>query len=192
MQKNRDYHPTYKVFQEYFVVCWAGKEKVVKDQKYYSRNIELINEQVKLFYSDLDETSIFCSDEFKIIEYVYLGLYENYHYYPLEETKIRFKNNMSYEIESKILLKRHSPKTLYHIYNSNLALINKLSKNLNLKPSEEKDIKRLPDTLLLCYLNGIEKAYNKLEGAKVYLKKYPQTYQRLKDNLRILRKVRYN
>tara|TARA_B100001146_G_scaffold182475_1_gene164920 strand:+ start:524 stop:1657 length:1134 start_codon:yes stop_codon:yes gene_type:complete len=196
MQKNRDYHPTYKVFQEYFVVCWAGKEKVVKDQKYYSRvNIELINEQVKLFYSDLDEISIFFApDEFKIIEYVYLGLYENYHYYPLEEVKIRFKNNMSYEIESKILFEapKFPKKTLYHIYNSNSALINKLSKNLTLKPSEEKDIKRLPDTLLLCYLNGIEKAHDKLEGAKVYLKKYPQTYQRLKDNLRILRKVRYN
>ena len=101
---------------------------------------------------------------------------------------------MSYEIESKILFEapQFPKKTLYHIYNSNSALIDKLSKNLNLLPHEEKDIKRLPDTLLLCYLNGIEDAYEKLDQAKLLLKKYPIAYQRLKDNLRILRKVRYN
>lgn len=196
MHKNRDYHPSYKVFQEYFVVCWAGKKKVVKNQKYYSRvNIELINEQVKLFYSDLDEISIFFApDEFKIIEYVYLGLYENYQYYPLEEVKICFKSNMSYEIESKILFEppQFSKKTLYHIYMSNTILINKISKNLPLSTSEEKDIKRLPDTLLLCYLNGIESAFIKLNEAKSILKSHPKTYQRLKDNLRILRKIRYS
>ena len=49
----------YQVFKEQFVICWSGKIKVKKDQTYYSRvDIELVNEQVKLFYSALDEVQI--------------------------------------------------------------------------------------------------------------------------------------
>jgi hypothetical protein len=48
----------YKVFKELFIICWAGtpKECVVKS---LSRvDIELINEQVKLFYSAQDVVAI--------------------------------------------------------------------------------------------------------------------------------------
>ena len=44
MNKRQDYHPQYKVFKEYFVLCWAGQKKVVKDETFFSRvDIELIN-----------------------------------------------------------------------------------------------------------------------------------------------------
>lgn len=51
--KNR--HPDlpsfYKVFKEQFVVCWAGQLKKIKGKEYFSRvDIELINEQVRLFF----------------------------------------------------------------------------------------------------------------------------------------------
>ena len=50
LNKRKDFNPKYKVFKEYFVVCWAGKKKTVKENVYYSRvDIALINEQVKLF-----------------------------------------------------------------------------------------------------------------------------------------------
>ena len=59
MKKRQDYNPQYKVFKEYFVVCWAGQKKVVKDEAFFSRvDIELVNEQVRLFFSTLDEVSI--------------------------------------------------------------------------------------------------------------------------------------
>ncbi len=197
MRKNEDYHPTYKVFKEYFVVCWAAKQKKIEDTIYHSRvNIELINEQVKLFYSDLDEISIaYDKDSFKIVEYVHLGLYESYKYYPLEEVTFHFKNNMSYEIESKMVFvpPKFPKRTLYHIFNSNNALLQKLEKTQKLTAQEEKDLLKLPATYLLCHFNNFEQALPKLENAKSLLKtRSVAAYERYKESMRILRKLRYN
>ncbi|MGB8703577.1 MAG: ATP-binding protein [Gillisia sp.] len=197
LKKRKDFHPQYKVFKEYFVVCWAGKEKKIKDHIYYSRvDIELVNEQVKLFYSELDEVSISIDhDYFKIIEYVHLGLPNKYQYYPLEEVIIRFKENAGYEMESTLLFKppQFDKKSLYHIYNSNNALLTKLKKNSALSKAEEKDIINMAGTYLICYLNHFEHALEKLEEAKESLKyRNPEAYHACKESLRILRKVKYN
>src|SRR5690554_2759609 len=57
--KHPDMSPKYQVFKEYFTLCWAGIEKTVDDKTYLSRvDIELINEQLKIFYSALDEVVI--------------------------------------------------------------------------------------------------------------------------------------
>ena len=197
MKKRKDYNPTYRVFKEYFVVCWAGKEKRLNKDTYFSRvDIELINEQVKLFYSDLDEVSISMDkDNFKILEYVHLGLHDQFKYYPLEEVVIRFRDNGSYEIDSKLLFEppRFNKKTLYHIYNTNKALIQKLKKKHELNAGEKKDLKNLPSTYLLCYLNNFREALTKLEEAKPYLKAYSsEIYNSYKESMRILRKVKYN
>ena len=92
MNKRKDYQPQYKVFKEYFVVCWAGQKKEVKHETFFSRvDIELINEQVRLFYSALDEVSIsFSNNSFNIIEYVNLGFQNSNTYYKLEKTSIHF------------------------------------------------------------------------------------------------------
>lgn len=197
MQKSKDFNPTYKVFKEYFVLCWAGKNHHIKDESFLSRvNIELINEQVKLFYSDMDKVQISYDDgSFTILEYVHLGLYESYKHYPLEKTAIRFNNNVSYDIESEMVFDppKFSKETLFHIYNSNEALLKKLEKNQKLKPAEEKDLWRLPATYLLCHLNGFSEAVATLETAKPLLKAHsPEVYARYKETMRVLRKVRYN
>ncbi len=197
MKKRRDFNATYRVFKEYFVVCWAGKKKKTKDETYYSRvDIELINEQVKLFYSDLDEVSIKTNNnEFKIQEFVHLGLHDSFKYYPLEEVTIKFKDNMSYDIESKLLFKppEFDKKVLYHIYNSNNSLLEKLKHNRSITKQEEKDLKTLPSTYLLCHFNNFDQALAKLEEARPYLKKYNrQVYNNYKETMRILRKVKYN
>ncbi len=197
LQKRKDYHATYKVFKEYFVVCWAGKKIQAKNETFYSRvDIELINEQVKLFYSDLDQVSIsLTEEEFKILEYVQLGLHDKYQFYPLEEVTISFKDSVSYEIESKLLFEPpiFDKKTLYHIYNINSKLVERLKKKLPLDKQQTKDLKNLPSTYLLCYLNNFEQAIDKLEEAKPYLKQYSQeVYNYYKDSMRILRKVKYN
>ncbi|MDT0642004.1 ATP-binding protein [Zunongwangia sp. F363] len=193
----KDYNPNYKVFKEYFVVCWAGKQKKGKGNIYYSRvDIELINEQVKLFYSDLDEVSIEVNENsFNIVEYVHLGLHDSFKYYPLEEVRIEFRDNASYEIQSKLLFEppRYDKKTLYHIYNTNNSLIQRLKQNLPLNKNQQKDLKNLPSTYLLCYLNNFEEAIVKLEEAKPFLKVYNKdVYQSYKESMRILRKVKYN
>jgi hypothetical protein len=66
------------------VICWAGTPKKIRDKTFLSRvDIELINEQIKLFYSDQDVVTItYDEDTFTIIEYVSLGLNDKTSYYP--------------------------------------------------------------------------------------------------------------
>ncbi len=197
MNSRKDYNPTYKVFKENFVVCWAGKEKKQNGSIHYSRvDIELINEHVKLFYSALDEVSIsLTDDQFKIVEYVQLGLQDTFKYYPLEEVIITFKDNGSYDIETKLMFDppQFDRKTLHHLYNSNNAVLEKLKHNTPLSKNDKKDIINLPATYLLCYFNNFMDAKEKLEEAKLYLKSYnDSTYLLCKESIRILRKVRYS
>ena len=197
LSKRKDYHPRYKVFKEYFVLCWAGQKKVIKDKTFYSRvDIELINEQVRLFFSTLDEVAItYDEDSFKIVEYVSLGLQNNYQYYPLEETLINFGNNATYHIETELLFEapQFDKKVLHHIYNTNNTILAKLKKGLTLSAHEEKDLKNLPATYLICYFNLFHDAVDKLNEAKPYLKDYSENvYKSYKETLRILRKVRYS
>lgn len=196
MKKRQDYNPNYIVFKEYFVLCWSGEKKQVKDETFYSRvDIELINEQVRLFFSTLDEVSItFSQDSFTIIEYLKLGLQNSYKYYPLEKTVINFNDNASYNIESTLIFNppQFDKKVLHHIYNSNNSILEKLKKGQILNNNETKDLNNLPDTYLICYLNLFHEALDKLNEAKPYLKPLPEIYRKYKDVLRILRKVKYN
>lgn len=197
LKKRKDYNPQYKVFKEYFVMCWAGQKKVVKDETFFSRvDIELINEQVRLFFSALDEVAIFMDeDSFKIIEYVNLGFQNSNKYYQLEETVIRFENNANYAIETKLLFEapQYDKKVLHHIYNTTNALLDKLKKGLSFTKTEEQDLKNLPVTYLICYLNLFHEAKDKLEEAKPYLRAHSETLYLLhKEAMRILRKVKYS
>ncbi|HIB47574.1 MAG TPA: ATP-binding protein [Flavobacteriaceae bacterium] len=195
--RHSDLASNYKVFKEIFVVCWAGNTKLVKGETYYSRvDIELINEQVKLFYSALDEVSIvYTQDYFRITEYVHLGLNNQFRYYPLEEVTINFKENGFYTIDTHLIFEppKFNKKTLFHIYNSNNALVEKLRKGIPLTVSEEKDVRNLAETYLICYLNDFSDAKEKLLEAKPFLKSLGgEAYQAFKESVRILRKVKYN
>ena len=194
--RHKDMAPKYKVFKELFVICWAGIAKKSRDKTYLSRvDIELINEQIKLFYSAQDVVEItFDEDTFTIIEYVPLGLNDKTSYYPLEKQTIHFHDNGYYKIEREILFQppEFNKKMLFHIYNSNIALLNKLQKGLSLSEREHKDLENLPSTFMICYLNGFEEAKQKLIDAKVLLKPFNQVYLSFKEALRILRKMKYD
>ncbi|SFU60373.1 Putative DNA-binding domain-containing protein [Pustulibacterium marinum] len=195
--RHNDLQGHYKVFKEQFVVCWAGTTKKSFDKTYYSRvDIELINEQVKLFYSALDEVEIiFNNDSFSIIEYVHIGLRNRKKYYPLEQVEISFFDNGTYKIESTLLFSppQYDKKTLHHIYNTNNAILNKLKKKIPLRPHDQRDLKNLPATYLVCALNGFEDARNLLEENRWLIKDHNrEVYESLKECLRILRKVKYS
>ncbi len=196
MKKRQDFNPQYKVFKEYFVLCWSGQKKTVKDNTYYSRvDIELINERVRLFFSTLDEVAISYDDNsFRILEYVSLGLHNAFKYYELEETIIHFEDNAHYNIETKLLFEppQFDKKVLHHIYNANNALIEKLKRGAALSKHDLFDLKNLPATYLLCYLNAFDEAIDKLQDAKPYLKKHPNVYPSYQEVIRILRKVKYS
>ncbi len=194
--RHKDMESTYKVFKEQFVLCWAGNKKVVKGQAYYSRvDIELINEQVKLFYSALDEVTItYDEDCFKIQEFVHLGVQEQFKYYPLEEVVIRFRESGTYTIDTKLVFEPpvFDKKTLYHIFNNNNVIFYKLKRGIHLNQGEWNDLYNLANTYLICYLNGFETAIQKLVDLKPYLKALDgAVYGRYKEAMRILRKVRY-
>ena len=196
--RHKDISSKYKVFKELFVICWAGNPKRIRNEMYLSRvDIELINEQIKLFYSALDVVTItYNEDSFTIIEHVPLGLNDKTSYYPLEKLTINFYDNGYYKMETELLFEppKYNRKMLFHIYNSNLALLSKLQKGIVLTEREELDLENVPSTLMICYLNGFEDARQILIDAKSVLKNYGKStvYLSFKEVMRILRKMKYN
>jgi hypothetical protein len=196
--RHPDISPKYKVFKELFVICWAGIKRNVRDQTFFSRvDIELINEQVKLFYSALDDVTIeYNDDSFTITEYVPLGLNDRTSYYPLERQTIHFYDNGYYKIDRDMLFQppEFNRKMLFHIYNTNLSLIDKLQKGISLSQRENRDLVNLPSTLMICYLNGFDDAKHRLIDAKLLLKAQanPAVYLSFKEAMRVLRKMKYD
>ena len=197
MAQREDYNPKYKVFKEYFVMCWSGHKKTIENQTFYSRvDIALINEQVRLFYSTLDAVEIsYDKDSFEIIEYVNLGLNGENTYFKLEKTTITFGNNAAYSIDSELLFSppQYDKKALYHIFNANNALMERLKQGADLTPAQTKDLMNVPATYLICYFNGIEAALTRLQSAKKLLYSFSDDAHSLyKESMRILRKAKYN
>ena len=197
MAQREDYNPKYKVFKEYFVICWSGHKKTIENQTFYSRvDIALINEQVRLFYSTLDAVEIsYNKDSFEIIEYVNLGLNGENTYFKLEKTTITFGNNAAYSIDSELLFSppQYDKKALHHIFNANNALMERLKQGADLTSAQIKDLKNVPATYLICYFNGIEAALTRLQAAKPLLHKHSDAvYALYKESMRILRKAKYN
>ena len=196
--RHKDMPSKYKVFKELFVICWAGNPKKIRDNVFLSRvDIELVNEQIKLFYSAQDEVSIsYDDDTFIITEYVPLGLNDKTSYYPLEQQKLSFFDNGYYKLETELLFEppQYNRKVLHHIYNTNLSLLNKLQKGWELNEREQQDLENLPSTLMICSLNGFEEAKKKLEESKPLLKAYynPSVYISFKEVMRVFRKLKYS
>lgn len=195
-RRNDGLETHYKVFKEQFVICWSGKVRFKNDSKYYYRvDIEMINEQVRLFYSTLDEVQItYDDDSFSILEFVELGIGLQKKYHPLERQTLRFAPNGTYKLENKILFNPpyYDRKVLHHIYNTNLSLLNKITIGIKLNEQELVDLKQLPETMLICQFNNVGEPVDKMNFHKNYLKIYPEVYKSYKDALRVLRKVKYN
>ena len=105
-----------------------------------------------------------------------------------------FGTGFYYKIEREMLFEppEYNKKTLFHVYNSNLSLINKLEKGIELTNNEYRDLENLPSTFMICYLNGFEEAKQKLIDSKLILKPYSDIYLSFKEALRILRKMKYD
>lgn len=193
-----EYNPQYKVFKEQFVLCWAGKKKLINNKEFFTRvDIELINEQVRLFFSALDDVQISYNEQsFIITEYIVLGIDKSQKRYPLEKTIIHFKDNGKHDIITEFLFKAplFDPIILKHIYDNNNRIITKIKNNKPLSVIDNEDIYKLPTSYLICYLNGFLEAPKQLKKAKAYIKNLENktTYIKYKEAMRVLRKVRYN
>jgi hypothetical protein len=193
-----EYNPQYKVFNEQFVLCWAGEKKVINGEEFFSRvDIELINEQVKLFFSALDDVQIsYNQHSFIITEYIYLGLEAQEKYYPLEKTIINFKENGQHDIITEFLFEppKYDKTIINHIYDNNDQIISKIENSIPLSVTEHEDVYRLPTNYLICFLNGFLDASEQLRKAKNYIKNLENktTYIKYKEAMRVIRKVKYN
>jgi hypothetical protein len=192
-----EYNPQYKVFNEQFVLCWAGEKKVINDKEFFSRvDIELINEQVKLFFSALDDVQIkYNNKSFIITEYIYLGLEKQEKLYPLEKTIINFKENGQHDIVNEFLFipPNFDNVIIHHIYNNCNSIIRKIEKKISLSVIEHDDVLRLPTNYLICFLHGFLDAAEQLKKAKNYIRNLEDktTYIKYKEALRVIRKVKY-
>ncbi|MBS9766476.1 MAG: ATP-binding protein [Flavobacteriaceae bacterium] len=191
------FHPAYKVFNEQFVLCWSGKQKHRKEQLFYSTvDIELINEQIKLFYSTLDDVKIeFTENQFTITEYISLGFGKKQEYYPLEKTLFSFLPNGKYTIDVEFLFTPPSypMEELNRFYTYYNHIVVKLKDKSPLTEKELTDLNRLPMVYLLCSLNGILEAKECLFELKEILKSQENKtpYIEYKKAVRILRKLKY-
>ncbi len=197
MNRHQNNNPNYKVFKEQFVLCWSGVKKTINDETYYSRvDIEMVTEQVKLFYSSLDEVDIHYNDNsFIITEYISLGINNNLNRYPLEKKVLHFADNGNYKIISEFIFNppQFDKKTLFHLYNSNNALVEKIIKKQSLNIIEKSDVLKLPSTYLILSLNNFTDAKEKLNSIKSFLKNHTEDiYQEYKEVLRVMRKVQYH
>lgn len=190
-------NPSYHVFKEQYVLCWAGKKKEIDSKVFFSRvDIELVNEQVRLFYSNMDVVKIhFNTESFIITEYVSLGIQTEIKHYPLEKTIFHFKDNGRYKIASEMLFTppKYSQTIIETLFEENNSILDKISNNEELNIEENVQLQDLPNLYLLCYLNGIDQAKEKLAESKKYLKALPDqtAYEKYKETKRILRKVKY-
>ncbi|TXD50071.1 ATP-binding protein [Polaribacter sp. IC073] len=193
-----EYNPQYKVFNEQFVVCWAGEQKIINGEVYFSRvDIELINEQVQLFFSALDDVQItYNKKSFIITEYIYLGLEKQEEYFPLEKTIIHFKENGKHDIVREFLFQPpvFKNEVMVDIYNNCNLIVRKIEQNKLLSLTEQEEVLRLPTNYLICYLHGFLDAEEQLKMAKSYIKNLEEesTYIKYKETLRIIRKVKYH
>lgn len=195
---NPEYHPQYKVFNEQFVLCWAGEKKLINQKEFFSRvDIELINEQVRLFFSAKDEVQIsYNNHSFIITEYIFLGINNKELHHPLEKTIINFKENGKHDIVTEFLFKppKYDENIIKHIYENCNTIILKIEKKKPLSVLQHEDVFRLPTNYLLCYLNGFLDAAEQLKKAKEYIKNLEDktTYINYKEAMRVIRKVKYN
>lgn len=196
MERHKNNNAKYKVFKEQFVLCWSGRKKIINKATYYSRvDIEMVTEQVTLFYSSLDEVTIHHNDNsFIITEYIYLGINNDLKRYPLEKKVIHFSDNGNYNIATELLFEppKFDKKILFHLYNANNALIDKIIRKQPLDKNDLTDILNLPSTYLILSLNDFSDAKEKLVSIKNYLKNHSEEiYLEYKEVLRILRKIQY-
>ncbi len=193
-----EFTPQYKVFNEQFVLCWAGEKKIINGEEYFSRvDIELINEQVKLFFSALDDVQIsYNKHSFIITEYIYLGLEKQEELYPLEKTIINFKDNGKHNIVKEFLFvpPKLNVAIMFRIYENCKAIIKKIETDVTLSEVEHETLLRLPTNCLICYLHGFLDAVTLLKKAKSNIKKLDDTttYIKYKEAMRVIRKVKYN
>lgn len=100
-ETGESYPPHHVVLHDIYVVCYSGWKNKIDNEIFLSEvNIELIGENVQLFYSACEEVQISASDDqIKIVKYVPLYFHENLHYLPFKSKTIAFSSASGYEIK---------------------------------------------------------------------------------------------
>ena len=195
--KHADLFAQYLVFKETHIICWAGTPKKIDQKTLHSRvDVELITEQIKLFYSAYDLVEVSTSEShFTLTEYIPIGINQQTHVFPLEKVTILFNDNGHYQILREFLFKppQFEPRVLHHIYNHSLTRLQQLQANPTQVNWSDKELERIPNTMMLCFFNGFTQAKEQLIAFKEVFKCHPNPaiYGAFKETLRIMRKIKY-
>ncbi|ATA75625.1 MULTISPECIES: DUF5929 domain-containing protein [Capnocytophaga] len=195
--RHKDLQAFYHVFREQFVLCYAGKPERVDGKLFYSRvDIELINEQVQLFFSALDLVEIHIqANSFQITEYIELATDFSQKYHPLETLTIEFFNNGTYKIHQKLVFipPAYNLEKSALLWDEYMPIVKNIIEGNDLNNSSLNKLKLLPSTFLTCYLSGYIQAKELLEEARFKYREIDrESYPALKRTLRIMRKLKYN
>ena len=99
------YPPRHVVLRDIHVICYSGYVDKFDGEIFLSEvNIELIGENVQLFYSACEEIQINVSDDhIEIVKYVPLHFHEKAHYFPFESKTVAFSSTGGYEIKDRFI-----------------------------------------------------------------------------------------
>ena len=159
------YAPHHVVLHDIYVVCYSGWVDKINDESFLSEaNIELIGENVQLFYSACEHIQISTSDnKIEIVKYVCLHFNEEMHYFPFESKAIVFSPASGYEINDRFIfnLPKISKREAASIVQRYKKVHKKIGDGLSLNElTQEEDMKLglYCDELLVSFFNGNKEA----------------------------------
>lgn len=164
------YSPTYVVFKDQFVVCWAGYP--MEDGFLSEVDIQIINEETRLFFSAIKEVKInITEEEINIVEFQRLGFGDRFDNYEVYSTTIHFADNGTYKIDKKFIFNppKFQTEVIEQLYKKAKKFEFKYKSGEKIETKEWEFGEGLANYYFLCHLNGIKEARQDFIDSREYL-----------------------
>jgi len=159
---SESYNPQHIVFNDHYVLCYSGWKENDNYRTLWSEvNVEVINENVSLFYSALTNVEILTTtSSFKIVEQVFLFFNGNRHFLPFKETEVYFHPNGRYEIRKSFVFQvpKVDQESIAKMLENYKTVHNKLMIHEKLSEHESIHLEVYCYELVVCMLNGNREA----------------------------------
>ncbi|MBI5216330.1 MAG: ATP-binding protein [Ignavibacteriae bacterium] len=167
---DKAYNPTYIVFKDQFVVCWAGYS--TNDDYLSEVDIQIVNEGTRLFFSAIQEVKMNITNELiNIIEFQRLGFGNNFDNYATHSNSIIFKDNGTYSINKQFIFTppQFPIEDVERLYEKAKKFENRIKSNEKMDIIDWEFGEGLANYYFLCYLNGIKEARQDFINSIEYL-----------------------
>lgn len=164
------YNPTYLVFKDQFVVCWAGYP--MEDGFFSEVDIQIINEGTRLFFSAIKEVKLTITDEeINITEFQCLGFGDRFDNYEVYSNTIHFTDNGTYKIDKKFVFSppKFQAEEIVQLYKRAKQFEYKYKSGEKIETKEWEFGEGLANYYFICHLNGIKEARQDFIDSMQYL-----------------------